>query len=259
MQKKKLAEILNFNTRRQPLSQAEAAERSEALRLTPSFLNMVIENIPAMVAVKDARDLRFVLVNRHCEELTGVLRHDALGKNDFDLFPKEQAEFFVARDREVLASGKAQVIPEEQITTLHKGIRTLRTIKMPVLNEMGRTQYLRVMSQDITDQKRTEEALVQDERRWAFGLGRAGRGGGGEGVCGCTTRMGWRCWWSTVYGRCAARSSTNRRSRSTRSRRSSGPCSIEKGREERVHRTCLRVRRLDLEHREIGALCKIES
>ena len=110
MQKKKRPEILYFNPR-QPVSQAEAAERSETLRRTSSFLNMVIENIPAMVAVKDARDLRFVLVNRHSEELTGVLRQDALGKNDFDLFPKEQAEFFVARDREVLASGKAQVIP----------------------------------------------------------------------------------------------------------------------------------------------------
>ncbi len=176
MQKKKQAEILNFNSRRQPLSQAEATERSAALRRTPSFLNMVIENIPAMVAVKDARDLRFVLVNRHSEELTGILRQDALGKNDFDLFPKKQAEFFVARDREVLASGKAQVIPEEQITTLHKGIRTLRTFKMPVLNDAGRPQYLLAMSQDITDQKQTEVALAASERRWAFALESAGQG-----------------------------------------------------------------------------------
>jgi diguanylate cyclase (GGDEF)-like protein/PAS domain S-box-containing protein len=176
MQKKKQAEILNFNSRRQPVPQAEAAERSETLRQTPSFLNMVIENIPAMVAVKDARDLRFVLVNRHYEELTGILRQDALGKNDFDLFPKEQAEFFVARDREVLASGKAQVIPEEQITTLHKGTRTLRTFKMPVLNDAGRPKYLLAMSQDITDQKQTEEALAASERRWAFALESAGQG-----------------------------------------------------------------------------------
>src|SRR5665213_2569015 len=176
MQKKKQAEILNFNARRQPLSQAEAAERSETLRQTPSFLNMVIENIPAMVAVKDARDLRFVLVNRHSEELTGILRQDALGKNDFDLFPKEQAEFIVARDREVLALGKAQVIPEEQITTLHKGVRTLRTVKMPVLNDAGRPQYLLAMSQDITDQKRTEEALAASERRWGFALENTGQG-----------------------------------------------------------------------------------
>src|SRR5664279_1156580 len=176
MQKKKQAEILNFSSRRQPVSQAEAAERSETLRQTPSFLNMVIENIPAMVAVKDARHLRFVLLNRHAEELTGILRQDALGKNDFDLFPKEQAEFFVARDREVLASGKAQVIPEEQITTLYKGIRTLRTFKMPVLNDAGRPQYLLAMSQDITDQKQTEEALAASERRWAFALESAGQG-----------------------------------------------------------------------------------
>ncbi|MEO9169082.1 MAG: EAL domain-containing protein [Aestuariivirga sp.] len=176
MHKKRQAEILNFNTHRQPVSQADAAERSETLRQTPSFLNMVIENIPAMVAVKDARDLRFVFVNRHSEEMTGNLRLSTLGKNDFDLFLQEQAEFFVSCDREVLASGQPLVIPEEQITTLHRGVRTLRTVKMPILDEAGQPQYLLAMSQDITEQKRAEEALVTSERRWAFALESAGQG-----------------------------------------------------------------------------------
>src|SRR4051794_27169405 len=126
MNKHDRPEIPSVDPHRPAMSQSEAAERSETLHRTPSFLNMVIENIPAMVAVKEARDLRFVLINRHGEDLTGVPRQDALGKNDFDLFPREQAEFFVSRDREVLASGEVQVIPEEQITTRHKGIRTLR-------------------------------------------------------------------------------------------------------------------------------------
>lgn len=129
-----------------------------------------------MVAVKEAQELRFVLLNQAGEELTGVHRHESLGKNDFELFPKDQAEFFVARDREVLASGEMLVIPEEQITTRHKGVRTLRTVKMPVLDEAGQPQYLLAMSEDITEQKRAECALATSERRWAFALESAGQG-----------------------------------------------------------------------------------
>ena len=137
---------------------------------------MVIENIPAMVAVKEARELRFVLMNRAGEDLTGISSHDLLGKNDFDLFPRDQAESFVDDDRKVLASGEMLVIPQEQITTRHKGVRTLRTIKMPVLDELGSPQYLLAMCEDITEQKRAEEALAASERRWAFALESARQG-----------------------------------------------------------------------------------
>src|SRR5215207_2277161 len=161
---------------RPAMSPAEAVQRSASLQGTPAFLNTVIENIPAMVVVKEARELRFVLVNRAGEELTGVHRSESLGKNDFDLFPRDQAEFFVARDREVLASGEMLVIPEEKIATRHKGIRTLRTIKMPVFDEAGSPQYLLAMSEDITDQERAKEALAASERRWAFALESAQQG-----------------------------------------------------------------------------------
>ena len=158
------------------MSRAKAIAHSQMLLGTASVLNLVIENIPAMVAVKEARELRFVLLNRAGEDLTGVDRHESLGKNDFELFPKDQAEFFVARDREVLASGQMLVIPEEQITTRHKGVRTLRTVKMPVLDDAGLPQYLLAMSEDITEQKRAEAALATSERRWAFALESAGQG-----------------------------------------------------------------------------------
>ena len=155
---------------------AKAAKQSDALYLTTDFLSKVIENIPATIGVKEATELRFVLVNRAGEELTGVLQEDFLGKNDFDLFPEDQAAQFVARDREVLASGEMQVIAEEQISTRHKGLRTLRTVKLPILNEANKPQYLLVMSEDVTDQKHAEAALASSERRWAFALESAGKG-----------------------------------------------------------------------------------
>ena len=173
---KRNSKIPRLTLDRATASRTEALAQSEALRRTPALLNMMIENIPALVAVKEARELRFVLLNRAGEELTGVSRHESLGKNDFDFFPRERAKFLVARDREVLASGAMQVIPEEQVTTRHKGVRTLRTTKMPVFDDAGSPQYLLTMSEDITEQRRAEAAVAASERRWAFALESAEQG-----------------------------------------------------------------------------------
>jgi PAS domain S-box-containing protein len=133
------------------------------LHNSSAFLNLIIENIPAMVAVKDAEDLRFILGNRAGDEMTGYPRSETLGKTDFDLFPKEQAEAFIALDREVLAGGELRVIPEEPISTRYRGVRILRTLKMPVLDEAGRPKYLLAMSEDITERKAAEAALHASE------------------------------------------------------------------------------------------------
>ncbi|MGH2523471.1 MAG: GAF domain-containing protein, partial [Anaerolineales bacterium] len=114
---------------------------SEAQR-TQAFLDSVIENLPAMLFVKDARELRFVRWNKAGEELMGLGRAEMIGRNDFDFFPQEEAEFFTSKDREVLTSGTLLDVPEEPIHTRHKGLRFLHTRKIPILDEAGTPQYL---------------------------------------------------------------------------------------------------------------------
>ncbi|MCG6537412.1 MAG: PAS domain-containing protein, partial [Syntrophales bacterium LBB04] len=75
----------------------------EELSKSEAFLHNIIENIPAMLFVKDAAELRFVRFNKAGEDLLGYSMEELLGKNDYDFFPKEEADFFTAKDREVLA------------------------------------------------------------------------------------------------------------------------------------------------------------
>jgi PAS domain S-box-containing protein len=122
------------------------------------LLDAVIEHLPAMIFVKDARDLAFERVNKAFEELVGVPRAALLGKTDLDFFPREQAEFFRAMDRETLASGAMREALEEPIQT-PAGTRWLHTKKVPLHDAEGRAVYLLGISSDVTDRRRTAEEL----------------------------------------------------------------------------------------------------
>jgi two-component system, cell cycle sensor histidine kinase and response regulator CckA len=122
-----------------------------------SFLDTVIEHLPAMVFVKDAEDLRFVKLNKAAEDLLGISRDAMIGKSDYDFFPPTQAAFFQAADRETLSSERVTDITEEPIQT-PSGQRWLHTRKIPIPGEEGPTHLLGV-SFDITAKKRAQDKL----------------------------------------------------------------------------------------------------
>jgi PAS domain S-box-containing protein len=133
-------------------------QAQEELVRSERFLESVLENLPNMVFVKDADELRFVRVNQAEEELVGRPRDELIGKSDYDLFPKQAADTFVAKDREVLASGGIVDIPEEVIQTVGRGSRVLHTRKIAIRDETGEPRYLLGISEDITDRKSAEQA-----------------------------------------------------------------------------------------------------
>jgi PAS domain S-box-containing protein len=126
-----------------------------------AFLRSILENIPDMVFVKDAAELRFVRLNTAGETLLGYSREEMIGKNDYDLFPEDEADFFISKDREVL-EGRALVdIPAEPIATRYRGERILHTKKIPILDDQGEPAYLLGISEDITEKMEVQHALIE--------------------------------------------------------------------------------------------------
>jgi len=123
------------------------------------LLHSIVENIPYMIFVKDAQDLRFVRFNKAGEDLLGYSREELIGKNDYDFFPSEEADFFTGKDRDVLAGREVVDIPDEPIETRHRGIRYLHTMKIPILDGTGAPRYLLGISEDITELKRVQGEL----------------------------------------------------------------------------------------------------
>ena len=127
------------------------------LKAANAFLDAIIENIPLMLFIKKSQSLRFIRLNRTGEELLGWSKQILIGKTAYDFWPKEQAEFFIEKDRETLQSGRIIDIPEERIQTRHQGLRILHTKKVPILDAAGNPLYLLGISEDITDRKRSEK------------------------------------------------------------------------------------------------------
>lgn len=136
----------------------EKRTREEETEKQKSFFSSVVENIPNMVFVKDAKDLRFELFNKAGEELLGTKRESLLGKNDYDFFPKHQADFFIKKDKEVLSNKKLLDIPKEPIKTPW-GEKILHTKKIPIISKDGKPIYLLGISEDITGKIKDEESL----------------------------------------------------------------------------------------------------
>lgn len=133
------------------ITERKAAEN--ALRANEEFLRNIVENIPNMVFVKDVKDLRFLKVNQAGEALLGYSRQEIIGKKDHDFFPKNQADFFTEKDREVLKKKQLIDIPEEVIQTRQRGERILHTTKIPIMGKEGKVEYLLGISEDVTERK----------------------------------------------------------------------------------------------------------
>lgn len=135
------------------------------------FLRSILDNLPHMIFVKDAKELRFIEWNKAGEELVGKTRKEMLGRTDLDFFPPEEATNFQAKDRQVLSERKLHDIPEETINTW-RGTRILHTKKIPICNEKNEPLYLLGISEDITELKENKarvasrlEAAREAERR----------------------------------------------------------------------------------------------
>ncbi|MDH3504115.1 MAG: PAS domain S-box protein [Nitrospirota bacterium] len=147
-----LGTVQDISTRKQAEIQLQDSEM---------FLTSIVENLPHMIFVKDAKDLRFLRFNKAGEDLLGYSRNTLIGKTDYDFFPKSEADFYITKDREVLLGKTLIDIPEEVIHTKSQGTRYLHTKKIPILDEQGNPQYLLGISEDITERKQADWGLVE--------------------------------------------------------------------------------------------------
>jgi len=131
------------------------------LREANRFLDSLIENLPVMIALKDADSLRYVRVNRTVEQLFGRSRAQLIGRNVYDFLPAEAADAVSASDREALKCDGVVDNQEHHVHTATLGLRIFHTMKLPIRDPVGRPQYVLSISTDITERKLAEQAIQE--------------------------------------------------------------------------------------------------
>ena len=138
----------------------------QALKESEAFLASILENIPTMVFVKDARSLQFVQVNPATERALGYSRSELLGPDSQSLAPADESAYFASVERQVVETGQLVEVLEEALTTPHLGRRFFHTKKLPILDELGKPRFVLGISEDITDLKAAEDARHETEQRY---------------------------------------------------------------------------------------------
>ncbi|GAA6621895.1 sensor histidine kinase [Scytonema sp. NUACC26] len=140
----------------------EISERKQAeIRLvqTRNFLQSVLEHLPVAVFAKETKHFRFVLWNSACQSLMDYTAEEVLDKTEYDLFPKQQADFCMVQDREVVSNCQVVEIPEELIWTKQGKTKIVRNKKVAICNGEGHPEFVLGFTEDITQAKRAEDRL----------------------------------------------------------------------------------------------------
>lgn len=133
----------------------EKAERD--ILDSQQLLLSVVENIPTALFLRDAQDATIQMVNHAAEDVLGLDPLKVLGKSIFDIYPRDQAEFFRSTDDDLVRHGGVMDIPEVNVSIPGKGDRLLHTRKVLIRGQDGTPRFFMGLSEDITERTKAEE------------------------------------------------------------------------------------------------------
>jgi PAS domain S-box-containing protein len=150
--------ILWIYKRRMQLKELATQRRIDAvITKERNLLRTMVDNIPDGIYVKDKESRKILSNPADVHHLGYTSEKEALGKNDFDKYPKELAEGFYADDQKVIQTGQP-VIDREEYVIDEKGQKVwLLTTKIPLRDENNQITGLVGIGRNITDRKRAEE------------------------------------------------------------------------------------------------------
>ncbi|MBI5950731.1 MAG: PAS domain S-box protein [Chloroflexi bacterium] len=142
---------------------------SDVMQANLGLLPLIMDNIPQAVFWKD-RNLVYLGCNRAFADDAGFSSpEDVIGKTDYDMPWKTQAELYRADDRAVMEKGEPKINYEEPQTTPGGSTIWLSTSKIPV-HENGQVVAVLGMYEDITARKQVEADLLLRDRALASSL-----------------------------------------------------------------------------------------
>jgi PAS domain S-box-containing protein len=138
--------------------EAETEIRSQA-----EFLKMAVNAIQMPFFVKDEQH-KWVMLNDAAVNMMGQAREHLIGKSDYDLYPRQQADVF--RHNDELVFSKGSKTNEEEITWHDGTLHTIITYKQLYVEQPSGKKFIIGTVHDISGYKKIEEELRDSERKY---------------------------------------------------------------------------------------------
>ena len=142
----------------------EAVECRQAKENLHEQLNMhrtILASTPDLFVLKD-RDSVYRAANLAFCKFVGKKEEEIIGKTDFDLFPRAEAERYRRDDERIMETGIPQA--EDEVTTGSEGRKCLQVAKTPVVDETGTCVGILCSVCDVSERKRAEEKMRHFQR-----------------------------------------------------------------------------------------------
>jgi PAS domain S-box-containing protein len=142
---------------------AELKTSMETLRANAAFITTLMNAIPVPIFYKD-KEGSYLGFNNAFEELYGKTKEEIIGKNVFDLFPRELAEVYHGKDLEILQDPGTRIY-ESQLKNAQGVVRDVIFHKASITDMNGQVSGLIGAILDITERKQITRSLAENETR----------------------------------------------------------------------------------------------
>ncbi|MGH1366917.1 MAG: PAS domain S-box protein [Calditrichia bacterium] len=133
-----------------PLTSASTTHAFSANQQIEQFRTIITDS-PDYIILMDNK-LNYRAVSHSFCQFLGKSEEDLIGKNDFDVFPTEEAKNYRESDLEVIDSRKLQVLFRDVMSSSGRS-QWLKIIKVPLYSEDGMLDRVLVCAHDISDLK----------------------------------------------------------------------------------------------------------
>jgi PAS domain S-box-containing protein len=137
----------------------EQKRAQEEIQRERILLRTLIDNLPDTIYVKDVKGRKIIANRADVAAIGAQCEADVIGKTDLELFANDIGHRGYKDDMEVLQSGEPLLNREEFFYDANGIQHWLATSKVPVYDEHGRINRILGIGHNITERKRSEEAL----------------------------------------------------------------------------------------------------
>lgn len=153
----KIADLGHFKLQYQQIVEDLAGKKKE--------YRTIFDSVPVRVIYLDPEG-KVLRMNKADAEILGLPPREIIGKSLYKFFLQEEAALRIAEHKEIVRSGNAKLGIIEQITSADGKTKWIRVDKIPYRDKKGDIIGIIAFAADITDQKKTEDALQEAEERF---------------------------------------------------------------------------------------------